>query len=116
MALPRTARDKWIEEGLRALSAGGPEAVRIEVLAQALGVTKGGFYGYFTDRDTLLTEMLDTWQREVSESVIEQVDAGGGDARARLGRLFAIASDVDGPVRGTTIELAVRDWARRDAT
>lgn len=42
MGATRTPRDKWIEEGLRALAAGGPEAVRIEVLAQALGVSKGG--------------------------------------------------------------------------
>jgi AcrR family transcriptional regulator len=45
MARPtRTPRSKWIDEGLRALAAGGPDAVRIEALAQALGVTRGGFY------------------------------------------------------------------------
>lgn len=38
-------RASWIDEGLRALAAGGPDAVRIEALARALGVTKGGFYG-----------------------------------------------------------------------
>ncbi|MFE3646716.1 MULTISPECIES: TetR/AcrR family transcriptional regulator [unclassified Streptomyces] len=116
MGATRTPRGKWIEEGLRALVAGGPEAVRIEVLAQALGVSKGGFYGYFRNRDALLTEMLDTWEYEVAESVIEQVESGGGDARTRLERLFAIvAAATDGPVRGTTADLAIREWARRDA-
>ncbi|MFK0292755.1 TetR/AcrR family transcriptional regulator [Streptomyces sp. NPDC090442] len=115
MGATRTPRGKWIEEGLRALVAGGPEAVRIEALAQALGVSKGGFYGYFRNRDALLTEMLDTWEREVAESVIEQVESGGGDARAKLDRLFTIiAASVDGPVRGATADLAIRDWARRD--
>lgn len=115
MALARTPRGKWIEEGLRALAAGGPEAVRIEALAQTLGVSKGGFYGYFANRDELLTEMLDTWEREVTETVIEQVDSGGGDGRARLGRLFTmVAMYGDGSVRGTTADLAIRDWARRD--
>jgi AcrR family transcriptional regulator len=115
MAVARTPRGKWIEEGLRALAAGGPEAVRIEALAQTLGVSKGGFYGYFADRDALLTEMLDTWEREVTEAVIEQVESGGGDGRARLERLFTIvATSGDGPVRGTTADLAVREWARRD--
>ena len=42
-AITRTPSSGWIEEGLRALAAGGPDAVRVEVLAQALGVTKGGF-------------------------------------------------------------------------
>ena len=90
MALPRTSRGKWIEEGLSALAAGGPDAVRIEVLAQALGVTTGGFYGYFANRDELLTEMLDLWEREVADAVIEQVERDGGDGRARLARLFTI--------------------------
>ncbi|WP_328392471.1 TetR/AcrR family transcriptional regulator [Streptomyces sp. NBC_00390] len=114
MGATRTPRGKWIEEGLRALVAGGPEAVRIEALAQALGVSKGGFYGYFRNRGALLTEMLDTWEHEVTESVIEQVESGGGDARTRLERLFVVAA-TDGPVRGTTADIAIRDWARRDA-
>ncbi|MFE7098878.1 TetR/AcrR family transcriptional regulator [Streptomyces erythrochromogenes] len=115
MGATRTPRGKWIEEGLRALAAGGPEAVRVEVLAQALGVSKGGFYGYFGSRGALLTEMLDTWEREVSEAVIELVESGGGDARARLERLFTIvASYEEGPVVGVDADLAIRDWARRD--
>ena len=60
-ARTRTPRASWIEEGLRALAAGGPDAVRIELLAQALGVSKGGFYWHFDDRSALLDEMLDTW-------------------------------------------------------
>ncbi|GAA3084259.1 hypothetical protein GCM10020000_83200 [Streptomyces olivoverticillatus] len=63
-----------------ARSLGGAPDTR-ESLAQALGVSKGGFYGYFGNRDALLTEMLDTWEREVSEAVIEQVESGAGDAR-----------------------------------
>ncbi|MCX5403804.1 TetR/AcrR family transcriptional regulator [Streptomyces sp. NBC_00335] len=114
MGATRTPRGNWIEEGLRALAAGGPEAVRIEPLAQALGVSKGGFYGYFGNRDTLLTEMLDTWEREAAEAVIEQVEGAGGDPRARLKRLFAIASAADSPARGVATDLAIRDWARRD--
>ncbi|WP_374223847.1 hypothetical protein [Streptomyces sp. ISL-11] len=31
-------------------------------------------------------------------------------------RLFAIASSSTGPVTGTTADLAIRDWARRDET
>jgi len=114
MAAPRTPRGRWIEEGLRALAAGGPDAVRVEALAQALGVTKGGFYGYFDNRGALLAEMLDSWEREVTEVVIGQVEDGGGDAKARLGRLFAIAVASDGPTLGVAVDLAIRDWARRD--
>ena len=112
MAAPtRTPRTSWIQEGLRALGVGGPDAVRIEKLAQALGVTKGGFYWHFDDRPALLEEMLDAWERLVVDEVMERVEAGGGDARAKLRRLFALASSSRDLMK---IELAVRDWARRD--
>src|SRR3954470_14851314 len=88
----RPPRTDWIAEGLRALGVGGPDAVRIEKLAQALGVTKGGFYWHFDDRPALLEEMLDAWERRVVDEVIERVEAGGGDARAKLRRLSALAS------------------------
>ncbi|MFD7322571.1 TetR/AcrR family transcriptional regulator [Streptomyces sp. NPDC059875] len=114
MGVTRTPRGTWIEEGLRALAAGGPDAVRIEPLAQALGVSKGGFYGYFRNRAALLDEMLDTWEREVTEAVIDQVESGGGDGRVRLDRLFTIVEAADGPATGTPVDLAIREWARRD--
>ncbi|MFH8573963.1 TetR/AcrR family transcriptional regulator [Streptomyces sp. NPDC017993] len=114
MGAIRTPRDKWIEEGLRALAGGGPEAVRVEVLAQALGVSKGGFYGYFRNRAALLEEMLETWERGVTEDVIQRIERDGGDARDRLGRLFDFVETSEMPVTGAGVELAIRDWARRD--
>ena len=114
MAVARTPRHRWIEAGLAALAGGGPDAVRIESLAQALGVTKGGFYGYFADRRALLDEMLDHWERDVTDDVIARVEEEGGDARARLRRLFEIADSGDGHESGITTDLAIRDWARRD--
>ncbi|PZS18740.1 MAG: TetR family transcriptional regulator [Pseudonocardiales bacterium] len=116
MAITRTPRSRWIDEGLRALAAGGPDAVRIEPLAQAIGVTKGGFYWHFADRRALLVAMLDTWERASTEEVIERVEGEGGDARARLRRLFALASSGAGLTIDITTDLAVRDWSRREQT
>jgi AcrR family transcriptional regulator len=113
MARARTPRARWIDEGLSALAAGGPDAVRIEALARALGVTKGGFYGYFADRGELLGEVLDTWERISVDEVIERVDEGGGDGRAKLRRLSALAASREDVL---AIDLAVRDWGRRDRT
>ncbi|HEY4278592.1 MAG TPA: helix-turn-helix domain-containing protein [Conexibacter sp.] len=113
MAPPiRTPRSAWVDAGLQALAAGGPDAVRIDPLARALGVTRGGFYWHFDNRQSLLDEMLDTWQRRGLETVIEQVDADRGDARAKLRHLFALATAAGDLLR---VDLAVRDWSRRDA-
>ena len=112
MGATRTPRDNWVEQGLRALADGGPDAVRVEALAKSLGVTKGGFYGYFADRDALLEAMLDTWERESVDEVIDRVERKGGDAKAKITRagLLTFSSD-----RLLPIDLAIRDWARRDA-
>jgi AcrR family transcriptional regulator len=110
-AKTRTPRTAWIDEGLHALAVGGPEAVRVETLAQALGVTKGGFYWHFADRGALLTEMLDRWELVMVDAVIEQVESKGGDARTRLRRLFGLGASADDLL---DTEAAIRDWARRD--
>jgi AcrR family transcriptional regulator len=107
----RTPRSSWIEEGLRALAAGGPDAVRIELLAQALGVTRGGFYWHFDDRRALLEEILDGWEHAGVDDVIARVEREAGDARAKLRRLSAFAASSDEPLK---TDLAVRDWARRE--
>jgi AcrR family transcriptional regulator len=110
MAAPtRIPRSMWIEQGLRALAAGGPDSVRIEPLAQALGVTRGGFYWQFSDRHALLEEMLDTWERATTGDVIERLEREGGDPGAKLRRLFALTSP-----RVVQTDLAIRDWARHD--
>jgi AcrR family transcriptional regulator len=108
----RTPPSKWIEAGLRALAVGGPDAVRVEPLAHELGITKGGFYRHFDDRNALLEGMLDTWERITVDQVIERVEKEGGDARTKLARLFGLPA-----VQGRQllmVELAIRDWARRD--
>ncbi|MEU3193350.1 TetR/AcrR family transcriptional regulator [Streptomyces sp. NPDC006992] len=112
MGAARTPRSRWVEEGLRALALGGPEAVRVEALAKHLGVTKGGFYGYFADREALLEAMLDTWERESVDGVIDRVEREGGDPRTKIQRAGALTFSSD---RLLPIDLAIRDWARRDA-
>ncbi|UGS34481.1 TetR/AcrR family transcriptional regulator [Capillimicrobium parvum] len=111
MAAPtRTPRPHWIDAGLRALASGGPEAVRIDTLARELGVTRGGFYWHFKDRRVLLDEMLDTWERRSTDEVLERVEREGGDARDKVRRagMLTFSREL------LPIDLAVRDWARRD--
>lgn len=112
MAAPvRTPRRAWVDAGLRALASGGPGQVRVEALATTLGVSKGGFYWHFRDRQALLDAMLDTWEVTVVDDVIETADRAGGAGRTRLRGLFAAAGGRDDLL---ALELSVRDWARHD--
>jgi len=107
----RTPRDAWIDAGLRALAAGGPDAVRVEALATELGVTKGGFYWHFSGREALIADMLDTWEQAGTEDVIARIDGELSDPRAKVRQLFELAPSAD---RLFAVELALRDWSRRD--
>ena len=110
VAQTRTPRSTWIDAGLKALAAGGPDAVRVELLAKALGVTRGGFYWHFPSRQAFLDEMLDTWEHRSTEEVLERVEEEGGDARDKVRRagMLTFSKEL------LPIDLAVRDWARRD--
>jgi AcrR family transcriptional regulator len=111
MAKVRTPRSAWIEAAMQDLAAAGPDAVRVETLAKRLGVSKGGFYWHFADRGALLEETLDTWEKSGTEDVIATVDGEPGDPRAKLRRLFELAPTAKGLF---AVELALRDWSRRD--
>jgi AcrR family transcriptional regulator len=111
VAKVRTPRGAWIDAALRALATGGPEGIRVEALAARLGVSKGGFYWHFEDRAALLDEMLDDWEQSVVGDVIAQVENEPGEPRAKLQHLFELASS---SVDLLPVELALRDWARRD--
>ncbi|MDQ3717227.1 MAG: TetR/AcrR family transcriptional regulator [Actinomycetota bacterium] len=109
MANVRTPRGAWVDAALQALAAGGPDAVRVEALAVSLGVSKGGFYWHFADRQALLDELLDSWEKAMVDDVIARVESQPADARARVQLLFDLAPSAD-----FAVELALRDWSRRD--
>ncbi|ORW32871.1 hypothetical protein AWB91_09535 [Mycobacterium paraense] len=96
------------------MSMGGPEEIRIELLAQRIGVSKGGFYWHFEDRRALLTAVLDEWERSGFKDIIERIEAEvpSGDPRARLRCMFDLVTASES-AELTRAELAIRVWARR---
>lgn len=116
VATVRTPPNAWISAALDALATGGPDAVRVEALAASLGVSKGGFYWHFSGRRALLEQMLDTWEKAVVDDVIARVERQPVDPRAKLRQLFELAALLSAADDGLAVELAIRDWARRDAT
>lgn len=103
-------RQDWIDQGLRILAESGVSAVRVEPLAKQMGVTKGSFYWHFKNREELLTAIFQAWIALQTSGIIEQVEAKGGDAIAKLLYLFELAVEDDGRV-----ENAIRAWATNDA-
>ena len=107
--MAKLSREDWINRGLKVLAEGGVEAVRVEPLARRLAVTKGSFYWHFKNRQALLLEILQAWVNRRTDSIIDQVEAAGGSASAKLMYLFELAVQDDG-----RIENAIRAWAASD--
>ncbi|NER47942.1 MAG: TetR/AcrR family transcriptional regulator [Symploca sp. SIO1A3] len=99
-------RQDWIEQGLKTLAETGVETVRVEPLAKVMGVTKGSFYWHFKNREDFLEAILQEWVNWQTNSIIEQVEALGGDATTKLLYLFELAIQDDGRA-----ENAIRAWA-----
>lgn len=106
-------RHEWIEAAIDVLAEQGVQGMRIEVLAKSFGVTKGSFYWHFKDRQDLIDGVLETWRDGRIRDIDKQTAASPGHEREQLLHLI----DVYGSTRnrkGVSIELAVREWARRD--
>src|SRR5947209_16261091 len=101
------ASQDWVSVGLAELAKGGVEAVRVEVLAERMAVTKGGFYRRFKDRRALLNAMLETWREGRVTAIERQAEAGGESGVERLRAIFKLYSE-RANTRGMAIELAIR--------
>lgn len=104
---------RWIEAGLDELADGGIERVRVEVVAERLGVTKGGFYRRFRDRRALLDAVLETWSSGRIAAINQQFALDGVTPAERLKSLIKLYSERVS-AHGIAIELAIRQWARTD--
>ena len=112
VGMAKKSRSDWLRAGLRRLARDGVDGVRVEPLAQEIGVTKGSFYWHFGDRAELLDAMLEEWAETATEAVIAQAETAGSRPHARLERLTRIATEGF----DAELELALRDWGRRDSS
>lgn len=103
------SRLHWIELGLHLLGQRGLEAVRVEVLARRLRVTKGSFYWHFKNRQDLFDSMVELWEEETRALLAEAGEAEPG--LPRLNRLFELVDRH----KGRRPDVAIFSWARRDA-
>lgn len=106
-------RNDWIQAAIEILAENGVQGVRVEVLAKDFGVTKGSFYWHFKDRQDLFDAVLETWRDGRIRDIDKQSVAVPGGEHEQLLHLIDIYSATRNR-RGISIELAVREWARRD--
>jgi len=100
-------RKDWLEGARTLMVEKGIAAVKVEVLARRLGVSKGSFYWHFKNRDDLLSDLLNYWA-----SVTDELIRHGSQtpsAKDRLAHLFAAIA-----AAGTSGEEVIQVWAKHD--
>lgn len=110
--MARLTPDDWIRAAARQMATGGVDSVRVERLAKELKVSKGSFYWHFSDRATLLAEVLKVWEEESTLAVIADVERQDEDPKLKLWALFEEAFGA--PAEHDALEAAIRTWASRD--
>lgn len=105
----RLTPQDWMAAAFDALASGGVEAVRVDVLAKRLKVTRGSFYWHFKNRRALLNALQEMWRAEQTEDVIAQVEALEKPPHEALHALLTLCFRDDG-----ALEKAMRAWAESD--
>ena len=86
-------REDWIKAGFEILKTKGINGVKVESLARNLGVTKGGFYGYFLNREAFLQAMLDYWAEILTNQIIKVTGDLNGTLPEKLQKLLYTVDD-----------------------
>jgi AcrR family transcriptional regulator len=108
-------KTKWIMGGFRALTKGGEGAIKVEAIARDIGVTKGGFYWDFKDLGDFKNAMLDFYQAAGTEIIIENAEKIKTPIEALIFIVNEAIKAPDDDFGGNKTELAIREWASRDA-
>lgn len=102
----------WIETARRALIEEGIAGVKVDRLASRLGVTRGGFFHNFRDREALLDRLLAHWEESCRFMPPDPLGATPASAIDWLDGMLQRLIDEDG--YDHRFDMAVREWARSD--
>jgi AcrR family transcriptional regulator len=103
----RFSRQDWIALGQEQLASQGPEAVKLDAICKAAGLTRGSFYHHFTDHKTFLIALAEAWLASETEDVAAHLDAAAS-AADRMAALTDAAMSIN-----YRLELGMRELARR---
>jgi len=89
----KLSKSDWLRHGLEALRLYGIRGLKIEALADYIGVTKGSFYWHFKDRKEFYKDLIQYWEQELTTIPIEKVKMLPEDPVLRLRALLEAVLD-----------------------
>ena len=111
-----SARDRWLDEGLRVLAAEGAPGVRIDRIAARLGLSKGSFHHHFAGADGYKRDLLAHYEALSVDALDSAIAGVADDASARdvLGALTAMIRGDGADLYRPELDVAVRAWSTTD--
>ncbi len=104
----------WIAAATDVLVHNGIDAVRVDVLARQLNVSRGSFYWHFGSRADLLLRLLLAWQVDQTEQIIARYRRQALARDELIRELTELPFHGRAAVKGSSVELTIRAWARHD--
>ncbi len=103
-----TAQD-WIDFALTTLAREGADALKADVLARKLGVSRGSFYWHFADLGAFHACVIERWKQVATEAIIADIERHDA-SEARFDALLRHAFG-----RGAALEIRMRAWTSSNA-
>ena len=103
-----TAQD-WIDFALMTLAHEGFDALKADVLARKLGVSRGSFYWHFADLGTFHARVIEHWKQVSTEAIIADIER----YESQEERLDTLLRHAFG--HGAALEIRMRAWAENNA-
>jgi AcrR family transcriptional regulator len=107
--IERLSAQDWIDFAIETLLHEGYDALKADVLARKLGVSRGSFYWHFKDINVFHANVIAHWRQASTESIIVDIERHPL-AQERLEALLRRAFG-----RGAPLEIRVRTWGETNA-
>jgi AcrR family transcriptional regulator len=105
----RLTPQDWIDFALTTLAHEGFDALKADVLARKLGVSRGSFYWHFADLGTFHARVVEHWKQLATEAIIADIER----YEAHEERVTALLRHAFG--HGAALEIRMRAWAENNA-
>ncbi len=107
----RLSRQDWLSLAMEVLARKGGARINIDYLCDALGVTKGSFYGHFGGRADFVDQLIEYWDKQFTQVVVQHLQTRR--AKTPEDRLLVLMKFI-AKHRLARYDDAVRSWAAQD--
>ncbi len=103
----RLTRDNWLALALEILAQEGRAKIKIEYIAERLGVTRGSFYAHFSDRRDFNNSIAEYWAETLTSASLAKIRLSKESAQKKLLMLMQKIKDDD----LAKYDIVMRSWA-----